>query len=141
MNEVDVTEKLERIRRQLGPARQRGKPESWSFEAYARPWLWLQKEYIKPRTYELYERELRTLVLPHIGAIPLVSVTSQHIRDMQHTIAAMGKRDSARRSRKSAYRALKQAVLDGHISRNPAEGARPVRHRPEPKEIWTADEV
>jgi integrase len=140
-SEAEVREKLERIRQQLGPPRSKRKPESWSFEAYARQWLWDQKEYIKPRTYELYEGELRNLVLPYIGAIPLVSVTSQHIRDMQYTIAATGKRDSARRSRKSAYRVLQAAFIEGYIPRNPAEGAKPVRHKPEPKETWNAEEV
>lgn len=118
-------------------------PEAGSinFATYTAEWLRVKSQHIARRTYQVYERELRALVFPYLGEIPLGSIKPKHIRDMQIEIAEDIGAASAQHARKHALAVLNMAVADELIHRNPAQFVKPVRRDHEEVEIWNADEI
>ncbi len=96
----------------------------------------------------LYRTVISAYVLPHIGAVPLQSLTGADVQSLYGTLSARGGRTGGALSPntvQSAHRALRKALGDavawGLLVRNPATGVKPPQQRrPKPK-TWTADEL
>lgn len=66
---------------------------------------------------------LRTMVLPHLGDLPLAGVRPTHLRRMVSELTADGKAPATvRKAYQLAPLILTQAVNDDRIARTPARG-------------------
>jgi len=140
-DEAEATAKLEQLRRELDAPGIPPGSAPVTFEVYTAEWLRVKSQHIARRTYQVYERELRALVFPYLGEMPLVSIKPKHIRDMQIEIAEDIGAASAQHARKHALAVLNMAVADELIHRNPAQFVKPVRKDHQEVEIWNADEI
>lgn len=69
------------------------------------------------------ETYLRTMVLPHLGSLPLSSIQPSDLRTMVASLTADGKAPATvRKAYQIAGLVLRQAVSDGLIVRSPARG-------------------
>ncbi len=120
--------------------------ERQTVNGYLASWLESAKHSVRPRTYEAYELNVRRLV-PHIGHVRLSRLTPAQI---QSSYAALLEGDGltkslSKRSVEQAHtvlhRAMRVAVMQGVIVRNPTEAV--AAPRPEHKEMRTLthDEV
>ena len=113
-----------------------------SLLAYLHRWLAHKRRELRPTTYRAYVNELLHLT-PELGEIPLLSLSAMQIqqaitdRQDQGLSTAKGL-STALRTRRMA---LRQAVLWGVISSNPASMARAPRTRPKEMTVWDQDEA
>lgn len=111
--------------------------------------MWLS-EYAKPRlrptTWESYERNVRCHIKPAIGNIPLKQLQPNHLQKLYNSLLASGRADgtgglsprSVRYVHAILHEALKQAVREYLIPRNPADVVVPPRqHKKEIKPLTT----
>jgi integrase len=97
---------------------------------------------VKPVTYESYARLMRVHVVPALGYVKLKSLTPPHVRRLYRE-----KLDSGLSARTVQYlhvvlqRALKAAVRDGLIPRNPCEAVDPPQVRREEIRSLDRDQV
>ncbi len=109
-------------------------------------WLgfWLNEHVapdIKPKTLEWYTYLIETYILPAIGEIPLLHLTSDHLIKLQNQLRArLGNRTVARIDALLA-RALKKAVVSRKIMHNPMEAIDAPRVARSKQEAMTVDEV
>lgn len=97
--------------------------------------------HLKPKTVETYASLLRSRVLPAFGERQLQAIQRQDIRSW---VAAMSAEVSPRRTRNAhalLSRLLHEAVLEGRLITNPAEGISLPRQVPSEVRPWTADEL
>lgn len=107
-----------------------------------------QKDYlfdVKPSTAYLYGTNIKLYILPHIGAIKLESLNTPAVQAFYNDLLHPKNPDTKALSPKTIknihgvlHKALKQAVLCGHIRSNPADGC--VLPRIVKKEITPLDE-
>lgn len=96
-----------------------------TFQQYAERWVATQGA--DPNTQASMESQLRLHAFPHLGTRPLGSFQPAHIRDWVRQLQENGVRGSYARTIYSNVRAaLRAAVDDGHLPRNPC-AARSVR--------------
>lgn len=100
--------------------------------AYLTLWLEGLKQEVRPATFDWYEGTVRVHILPAVGALKLSDVTPDHLKALYSRV---GDRH-AKRVHKVFYRALKDAVISGRISRNPATLLRPPRGKPAQNPKW-----
>lgn len=94
---------------------------------------WLPALRLKPSTSSSYAKNVRLHVVPHIGAVPLSSLTGQRLTALYRRLETSGRVDgegglSARTVRyihTIVHRALRDAVEDGLLAINPADRAKP----------------
>jgi integrase len=108
---------------------------------YVGKWLEQKRLEVKPRTHEFYETYTRLYILPNIGGYKLASLSSSHIRDALAKIHSQVSADAANKTRTTLFGALKQAMLDGLIPKNPVEVVKPykVTKKKDPK--WEPEEA
>lgn len=121
-------------------------PSRIAVKEYLLKWLdGYAKVNVSPRTYERYEEICRVHLIPSLGAIPLASLQPVHIQDSYAKTLAEGRCNGAgglskrtvNHHHRVLYEALKNAVRQGLIVRNPAEAVTPPR--PEHVEMKTLD--
>jgi integrase len=98
-------------------------------------WLdhWLEtiaKPNVRPMTYRSYEQVLRLHVKPVIGNTRLGRLTAEDIRVMHRATQEKSHR-FAQLSHAVLNKALKQAVTEGILARNPADAVKPPKYLPE----------
>lgn len=97
---------------------------------------------IKQSTRASYEMNIRRNVIPAIGAIPLQALTTARINKLYaDMLAARLSPQTVRYCAMILRRALSKAVIEGQVTRNPADLAdRPKRVRRE-MQTWRAEEL
>jgi integrase len=88
---------------------------------------------LKPSTESSYRKNLRLHVLPHIGSVPLRSLTGQRLTALYRKLETEGRADGAgglsprtvRYVHTIVRKALSEAVENGLIATNPADKAKP----------------
>lgn len=94
---------------------------------------WLPALRLRPSTTASYRKNVRLHVVPHLGSLPLASVTGQKLTALYRRLETSGRVDgegglSARTVRyvhTIVHRALRDAVEDGLLAVNPADRAKP----------------
>jgi integrase len=123
-------------------------PSKETISGFLQEWLVGVKPTVRSRTWEFYNRILSDYWIPRIGGRPLSKLTAADIRTTLAGLLENGRKDGKGGiSRQSAVhclavlkRALKQAVIDGKLLKNPAEfvtAAHPDAVRPEIKVLDT----
>lgn len=103
-------------------------------------WLNGQKLRIKPRTVEIYRRDI-TLLGNRVKGKQLRKVTARDLeREIQHVAAAVSA-DAANKVRATLRTALEDAAFKDLISVNPAKRVRRVEHETKAVKVWTAAQV
>lgn len=99
------------------------KPNLTTVGDWVKYWLNSYKKItLKPRTFDGYEIILKKTIQPYIGNIPLQKLTTKDIQLMYNTRYENGlSGNSIRKVHNVLKPALKQAVIEGIISKNPAE--------------------
>lgn len=109
---------------------------------YLEHWLEHKKLEVKPRTREYYEKYAELYIRPHIGGTKLAKLTTPDVRRTLMTVKAAVSADAANKSRTVLSAALKQAVRDGLIPRNPVEAVAPFKINSKPKDAsWEPSEA
>ena len=103
---------------------------------------WLRGLHVKPKTHAGYRELLDNLVLPTFGNAEVRRITPDKIRHWIADMAESGLSASRMRQATGVLRAnLQQAVLDGRLGRNAADGAKvPKTVEREPR-FLTADQL
>lgn len=102
-------------------------------------WLQLRSAHLRPRTIEQYERLIRLHAAP-IARKKLRKLEPEQIQQLLASSASAGKQRTAEQLYVLLNTALKQAVLLGHIKRNPMQAVMRPAHSAEPHEVWTPEE-
>jgi integrase len=104
-------------------------------------WLPAQQQ-LKPTTRVRYEGEVTNHIVPTWGRVALSEVTPADVAAWIGQLSTSGlSAASVRYTHRVLSLALAYAVLDGRLSRNPAEGVPLPRAKPRPKRYLTHDEV
>jgi integrase len=101
--------------------------------------MWLtttQRPRVRPSTYRWYKETVEGHIVPQIGAQRLDRLTAQHVRQM---IANIPSTRNRQRAHQTLRMALKQAVNEGMIGRNPAALVDRPRHLPKARTALSAD--
>ena len=117
--------------------------------------MWLDGLRLKPSTMASYRKNVRLHVVPHIGSVRLDQLTGARLSALYRQLETSGRRDREHHGEPLSARtvryvstivkaALKSAVADGLLVRNPADRAAPPTARearaPE-MHPWTADQL
>lgn len=96
--------------------------------------LWLEglRQEVRPSTFDWYEGTARNHILPTIGGRKLGDLTPDHLKALYSRVGE----SHAKRVHKVLFRALKDAVISGRLSRNPAAMLRPPRAKPVKSPKW-----
>lgn len=90
-------------------------------------WHWLDNiAEVRPQTYRGYKSKIRAYLVPHLGRHKLSSLQPDHIRLMYRDMREKGLAEaSLRQTHAILARALKVAMQEGKIARNPIEAVKP----------------
>jgi integrase len=108
---------------------------------YLEDWLKHKELETRPRTHEFYSFYALEKVVPSIGGVKLVKLNPSHVRGMMQDLSKKVSADCANKSRGILSRALRQAVKDGLIHRNPCDATEPLKVAPRKDVTWSNDEV
>ena len=105
-------------------------------------WLEHKKLEVKPRTHQFYEKYAELYIRPHIGGTKLSKLTTPDVRRALLEIKDKVSVDAANKTRTVLFGALKQAMRDGLIPRNPVELIAPYKVDATPKDhTWEPAET
>jgi integrase len=105
---------------------------------YLDGWLSDVRETVRQRSWERYEQIVRVHIKPALGRIKIKALSPTHVRGLYREKLDAGlSRRTVQYIHTTLHKALKDAVSDGLIPRNVAEGIRPPR--PKKKEITPLD--
>lgn len=79
--------------------------------------------------------------MPRLGGLKLTKITPDHLRDFMLETSQKVSPDCANKCRAVLSRALKQAVTDGILQRNPVDATEPFTVTPRADTLWNNDEV
>lgn len=109
---------------------------------YLTGWLEHKKHEIKPRSHEFYTKYVDLYVRPHVGGKKLDKLTTPDVRRALMTVRDQVSVDAANKTRTVLFGALKQAMRDGLIPRNPVEPIAPYKVDAAPKDhTWEPSET
>lgn len=105
-------------------------------------WLtyWLEeihRPHVRPKTYKFYEEAVRIHLIPALGRKRLDRLTAADIRTMLNTITS-GR--NKQRAHQTLGLALKAAMVDGLLARNPVDAVRKPKHIAKVRDAFTADQ-
>ena len=95
------------------------------FHLYLSNWLEQTLPTLAPSTQVSYTRNVNKKIIPYFAEHPieLNKLRPAHISKYYHELLSQGlSPNSVRRIHANIHKALKQAVIDGYIQRNPSEG-------------------
>lgn len=104
-------------------------------------WIDLRAAALAPRTVECYRDQLRLHIAPTIGARKLTALKPSHISAMLTELIARGCSRTAQLCFTLLSAALRAAVRDGRLKRNPCDALTPPKHRKKLPAWWTPDEL
>jgi integrase len=105
---------------------------------YLDGWLSDVRETVRQRSWERYEQIVRVHIKPALGRVKIKALSPTHVRGLyREKLDAELSRRTVQYIHTTLHKALKDAVSDGLIPRNVAEGIRPPR--PKKKEITPLD--
>jgi integrase len=105
---------------------------------YLDGWLSDVRETVRQRSWERYEQIVRVHIKPALGRVKIKALSPTHVRGLYREKLDAGlSRRTVQYIHTTLHKALKDAVSDGLIPRNVAEGIRPPR--PKKKEITPLD--
>lgn len=114
---------------------------------YLEGWLW-GKQSLRPSTHASYETHVRRYLIPHLGSMPLVALSPQHVERMYRSIAMTGGGRGRPLSVSTLHRihatlmsALNTAARRGLIDRNPAATVELPRTPRARVETWTGTDL
>ena len=109
---------------------------------YLTDWLEHKQLEVKPRTHEFYEKYAALYIRPHVGGIKLSKLSTPDVRRALLAVKNQVSVDAANKTRTVLFGALKQAMRDGLIPRNPVEPVSPFKTDAAPKDhTWEPSET
>jgi integrase len=141
--DVTTEKAAKKAERQLLAAKDAGTyvpPSRLTVGEFLDQWLTGIKDGLAPRTWETYRGWVNNHLKREVGSIPLTKLTADEIRAAYGRLLDGGRhkgegglsRQSVLHCHRVLKEALKQAVLDNRIVRNPADGVKPPKvERPE----------
>jgi hypothetical protein len=132
-------------------------PNKQTLSQHLAAWLEVQKARLRPSTYESYDRNIRTHVLPRLGSKRLDRLTATDLDTLYSDLQLRGRR-AGRNTRNQKpglsprtinyihvilHRALSDAVRKGLLVRNVTDVADPPRQRSDQRRemrTWTAEQ-
>jgi integrase len=97
---------------------------------------------VRQSTFERYEQIVRVHIRPALGNLKLKDVTPAHVRGLYREKLEAGlSARSVQYVHVTLHKALKQAVADGLVPRNPTEAVKPPQVRREEIQPLTAEQV
>jgi integrase len=96
---------------------------------------------VKPRTHELYERDVVKFINPKLGGILISKLMPLQIERMQSEVLRKHGARTAKGARDTLSRALRQAVRWRLMMYNPADGVDAVKPKTAEMEVWEPEEV
>ena len=96
---------------------------------------------LSKRTQELYEFQAKRYIIPHIGKTRLDKLKPRHVQHMVDAVREEVSPDAANKARVLLHQALKVAVRQEVLLRNPAEVIEPLKVESLDPIVWYEDEV
>ena len=119
-------------------------PTRQTLGQYLPQWVERKRTELKPKTLHDYERVVRTIIVPALGAKPLQDLSPAMIQAWQDTLAPTPDTPGAAQAA-LAFRCLRSALSDaerlGLITENPAKRARPALRASRKREGFTLGEA
>jgi integrase len=138
-SQAEVVQKLEGLKRQVATGTLQD--DKRTVKEYLEEWLKHIELEVKPRTIESYTWLCNKYVIPSVGGVKLVKLAPQHVRkliqDQHEKVSAV----SANKCRAVLSQAMRQAVRDGLIHRNPCDATKPLKTEKRKDVQWSNDEV
>jgi integrase len=123
-------------------------PSKQTLAEFTEAWLAAVKGELAESAWANYGALMRTYVLPRVGAVRLVDLTSQRVQALYVELLERGKKDGSPLSARSVlqvhrtlHRALGDAVRWRLLVRNPAHGVRPPRTEKKEMTAWSAEQA
>ncbi len=138
-SQADVLAKIDTIKRQVATGTH--SEDKRTLREFLEEWLKHKELETKPRTHEFYSDFAMKKISPLIGGVKLIKVNASHVRSMMQELAGKISADCANKSRSILSRALRQAVKDGLIHRNPCDATDPLKVEARKDVTWSNDEV
>lgn len=115
-------------------------------QATVQRWLehWLEtihRPHIRPGTYGFYEKVVRLYINPRIGKKRLDRLTAEDVRGMIRGLQANEQTRAAQTAHQVLKVALKDAIIDGLISRNVVEAVKKPGHVAKEQDAFTAEDA
>jgi integrase len=137
--QAEVVQKLESLKRQVATGTH--SEDKRTLKEYLEDWLKHIELEVKPRTIESYTWLCNKYVIPSVGGVKLVKLNPQHVRiliqEQHEKVSAV----SANKCRAVLSQAMRQAVRDGLIHRNPVDATKPLKTEKRKDVQWSNDEV
>lgn len=138
-SQAEVVQKLETLKRQVATGTLQD--DKRTLKEYLEEWLKHIELEVKPRTIESYTWLCNKYVIPSLGGVKLIKLTPQHVRkliqDQHEKVSAV----SANKCRAVLSQAMRQAVRDGLIHRNPCDATKPLKVEKRKDVQWSNDET
>jgi integrase len=141
--EAALTEALERLRVGMW-----GDPGRTTIAEYCREWLVGIQPTLRPSTFASYTDVLERWVLPRVGHVRLADLTPTRVRALDAELLKAGGRNggalsttSVRYAHRVLSKALKDAVEQGLLPRNPASVVRAPRAAHRQPTVWSPAEL
>lgn len=135
----EVVKKVDVLKRQVATGTH--SEDKRTVKEYLEEWLKHIELEVKPRTIESYTWLCNKYVIPSLGGVKLVKLAPQHVRKLiqeQHEkVSAV----SANKCRAVLSQAMRQAVRDGLIHRNPCDATKPLKTEKRKDVQWSNDET
>ncbi len=101
---------------------------------YLAKWLPNMKDTVRQRSWERYEQLVRVHVKPALGSVKLKDLTRAHVKNLySEKLDAGSSPRTVQYIHTTVHKALKDAMIDGLVPKNVAEGIKP--SKPKKKEI------
>jgi integrase len=139
-SQAEVLAKMDTIKRQVATGTY--SEDKRTLREYLEDWLKHKVLTTKPRTHEFYTDYAIGKISPIIGGLKLAKVNPAHVRSMMQELNSKVSADCANKCRVVLTIALRQAVKDGLIHRNPCDATEPLKRDNPSKDLeWSASEV
>jgi integrase len=138
-SQAEVVVKMDALKRQVATGSY--SDDRHTLKEYLEEWLKHKELEVKPRTIESYRWLCETYVMPTLGGMKLKKLTTEHVRKLMQNQHAKVSAVSANKCRDVLSRALRQAVHDDLISKNPCEATKPLKVTPRQDVLWSNDET
>jgi integrase len=133
-NERQAKREEERLKTELHEGRFI-EPSRDTVGQYLNEWLEGARPRLSARVFVTYQGHVRDHLIPELGGIPLVKLTAANIRTAYAHFLKSGRKDGRGGLKPATVKyihvilkqALKQAVIDHRLLRNPADGVKPPR--------------
>lgn len=116
-------------------------PGTLKLSDYLTQWTDLKEDEVKPKTLAGYRQIIDLYIKPHLGHVKLERVTTANVRALLSTVRDAVSPDAANKARKVLNTALRQAVHDALIPRNPVTPTKPYKVPKTVYKEWAAPEI